>query len=84
LTWSDDVRAQFDLPPELKRLVEVAEEAEARWLSIKAELDAAGAYTVMGQAGVPKLHPLVAAERAARDAFLRSLKTVNLALEDDN
>jgi hypothetical protein len=82
LTWSNDIRAQFDLPAELRRLLEVAEEAERRWLSIKAELDAIGGYTVMGQAGVPKLHPLVAAERAARDAFQRALKTVNLALED--
>ena len=59
----------------LHTLIRSFDRAEAA----RAQVEREGA-TVVGQAGVPKAHPLLAIERAARAAMLAALKTLDIKL----
>jgi thymidylate kinase len=78
MTWTDDIREQFDLPTETEQLLLAAEQAQERWLEIKERLDTEGIVIPGRYANTPRVNPLVAAEARARESFLRALRALDL------
>jgi hypothetical protein len=72
---------EFTLPPEMAELLEQAVAAWRRLEQVKAALDTAignDEMLVRGERGSLKMTPLLAAERAERDALARLLRALNL------
>ena len=58
-------------------LLRTALEAHQRARRCREQIDAAG-ETILDRFGIPKAHPLIAAERDARAAFLAGMRGLNL------
>lgn len=76
--WATKIAQEFKLPPESEAILDEAVQAYARLQSIKELLDDQGLIVPSRYDGVTKANPLIAAERAARDAYIRALRALNL------
>jgi hypothetical protein len=74
------LRAQFDFSdtPEQEAILQEAVQAYERLQQIRKALDAETELLVPGRGGPPKITPLLQAERAQRDAYIRALRALNL------
>jgi len=77
--WAQAIERDFDLPPETQAILDEAVKAYGRLEEIRAALDEQGLLVPARYDGMKeKPNPLLAAERAARDAYIRALRALNL------
>jgi hypothetical protein len=76
--WAVAIEKEFSLPPEQAAILDEAVRAFERLEQIRAQLDKVDDLLVPGRGGPPKVTPLLQAERAARDAYIRALRALNL------
>jgi hypothetical protein len=76
--WALEIEKEFKLPPETQAILDEAVRAYERLEQIRAALDEQGLEVPSRYDGVTKANPLISAERASRDAYIRALRALNL------
>jgi len=81
--WFDRVRAEFVLGPDDEAILCAAEDAYKRWQELKERIDTDG-IMVSDRFGHPGAHPLLGAERAARNALAELMAKLRLPKDDEH
>jgi hypothetical protein len=68
----------FELGAHHRAIAEAAMQARARWIELRDRIDADGVVVKSRCRDGFKAHPLLAAERAARESFVRLIRELNL------
>lgn len=77
-TFSDKIRKRWKLSPEEEELLDVADQARARWMQIQRELDDSTLMIAGRYENAPRVNPLIGAEARARESYLKALKALGL------